>query len=490
MNKIYFTFLCIILLFGCEQNKTKSIAKPNESEILLIKGTAKYSDAELPLELLIDKNGMFIAKIKGWANQITGYDGENIWRMDNGVGPINIDFSEREFMLFAHWPLINNWKDIKGVNSSNDTLQLDDGLLKMSSNYHEGVLKELAAVNSYYQESISFVGLLEKDSIKMPQKINLNTGFPLSSYSFKSIEKVLRPSNWFKKPDYQAVGVSYNTEISPKIEVRKTASGNLFIKPKIQGKEVGWFLFDTGAGISLIEHDAIKGLNLHVVGKQIVGGIGGRSRENEVIAVENISIGPLTIDKLNFIESKKTLTEISNSKASKILGEPVMGVLGWDILLRSIVEMDMKNGLLSIYNADNYEIDKKYLEKLFLHWNVPYVLATFEGDKKGYFLIDSGAGNKGPIFHSMAVDRLDLLSNRKTESGKVTGAGGEADVEIGTLAWFQVGGYRTNNITSLFLQGDDGEADLFTDGFLGGKAIQSRIIAFDYANNKIGFIPR
>jgi predicted aspartyl protease len=362
--------------------------------------------------------------------------------------------------------------------------------LKMLSTYHEGVLKELAAVNSFYQESISFIGLLEKDSFKIPQKIKLNTGFPLSSYSFKSIKKVLKPINWFKKPEYQAMGVSYNTEISPKIEVRKTASGHLFIKPKIQGKEVGWFLFDSGAGISLIEHEAIKGLNLNVVGKQIVGGIGGKLIENEVITVENISIGPLTIDKLNFIESKKTLTELSISKGSKILGEPIMGVLGWDILIRSIVEMDMKNGLLSIYNADNYELDKKYLEKLFLHWNVPYVQATFEGDKKGYFLIDSGAGNEGPIFHSIAVDRLDLLSNHKTESSKVSGAGGDANVEIGTLDWFQVGGYRTSNITSIFLQGDDGEADLFTDGFLGGKVIESRIIVFDYANNKIGFIPR
>ena len=489
MNKLYFIYLCMILLFGCEQNKNKSITH-KESEILLIKGTAKYSGAELPLELFIDENGMFIAKIGGWANQITGFDGERIWRMDNGVGPFDIDFSERELMLFAHWPLYNNWKDSKRVKSSNDTLQLYDGLLKMVSNYHQGMLKELTAVNSYYQESISFIGFLEKDSFKIPQEIKLDTGFPLSSYSFKSFEKVLKSSEWFKKPNYQAAGVSYNTEIQSKIEVRKTASGNLFIKPTIQGKEVGWFLFDSGAGISLIESEIINDYNFPVVGKQIIGGIGGRLMEQEVIAVDKISLGPLTISKLNFIKSNKTLDEIRNSKASKILGEPVMGVLGWDILLRSIVEMDMHNGTMTINNPANYELDKKYVEKLFLHWNVPYVQATFEGDKKGYFLIDSGAGNKGPIFHSMAVDRLDLLSNRKTESGKVTGAGGEADVEIGILDWIQVGGHRTNNITSIFLRGDDGEADLFTNGFLGGKVIQSQIIVFDYAHNEIGFIPR
>lgn len=479
----------MILLFGCEQRKNKSIT-PKESEILLIKGTAVYSGTELPLELFIDKKGMFIAKIGGWANQITGFDGERIWRMDNGVGPFDIDFSEKEFMLFAHWPLINNWKDIKRVNSSNDTLQLEDGLLKMASNYQEGVLNELTAVNSSYQESISFIGLLEKDSVKIPQEIKLNTGFPLSSYSFKSVEKVLKSSNWFKKPDYQAVGVSFNPEIPPRIEVRKTPSGNLFIKPKIQGKEIGWFLFDSGAGISMIESEAINDFNFPVVGKQIIGGIGGRSIEEAVIAVDNISLGPLIIDNLNFIKSEKTLDEISNSKASKILGEPVMGVLGWDILLRSIMEMDMQNGIITINGPADYEINEKYVEKLFLHWNVPYVQATFEGDKKGYFLIDSGAGNKGVIFHSMAVDRLGLLINRKTESGKVTGAGGEAKVEFGTLDWIQVGGHRTNNITSIFLRGDDGEADLFTDGFLGGKVIESQIIVFDYAHNKIGFIPR
>ena len=489
MLKLYFACLCMILLFGCEQNNNKSITL-KKSEILLIKGTAIYSGAELPLELFIDKKGMFIAKIGGWVNQITGFDGESLWRIDNGVGPFDIDFSEKELMLFAHLSLIKNWREIKMVNIYNDTLQLDNGLLKMMSKYHEGTLKELTAVNSYYKETISFIGNLRNGSIEIPQEIKFDIGFPLSSYSFKSVEKNLKSDNWFEKPDYRAVGVSYNSEIPPKIEIRKTASGNLFIKPRINGHEVGWFLFDTGAGISLIEEEAIKGFNFPVVGKQIIGGIGGRLMEKEVITVDNISLGSLTIDKLNFIKSEKTLDEIRNSKASKILGEPVMGVLGWDILLRSIVEMDMHNGTITINNPANYELDKKYVEKLFLHWNVPYVMATFEGNKKGYFLIDSGAGNKGPIFHSMAVDRLDLLNNRKTKSGKVIGAGGEADVEIGMLEWIQVGGHRTNNITSIFLRGDDGEADLFTSGFLGGKVIQSQIIVFDYAHNEIGFIPR
>lgn len=88
---------------------------------------------------------------------------------------------------------------------------------------------------------------------------------------------------------------------------------------------------------------------------------------------------------------------------------------------------------------------------------------------------------KGTTKHSGAGLSLELLRNREIENAKLIGARGKADVEIGKLDWIQVGGHRTNNVNTHFLRGNDGEADLFTDGFLGEKIIEPLISVFDYA---------
>jgi hypothetical protein len=483
-TKPLFGYLCIFLIFGCMNTNSKSNIS-SDIEVLSIQGTANYSGSELPLELFIDQQGKFISKIGGWANQITGYDGENLWRIENGVGPYNIDFSEKEFMLMLHWPLIENWQSLKGITFSGDTLQFAKGLLKISMSYKKGILNKLLADNSPYEDFITFNDVLNENSVSIPKEIQIQTGFPLSAYSFSSVKKVRKSKTWYTKPPYKAKGVSFDANMASEIKVKKTETGHMFIRPKIQGKDFGWFLFDSGAGVSILTSEIAIALSLATVGEQILGGIGGKSEKQNIVKVENIALGPIKIKDMNFV-----VIPSGPNKASKILGEPVAGVIGKDMLLRAIFEVDMLKGNIFLHNPFNYRNDNAIYKRLFMHWDVPFVRASFEGNKRGIFLVDTGAGDKGVIFHSMAVDRLDLINNGEFENGKVTGAGGEVNVKIGKLEWFEIANFKTDNVNAIFMLGDDGEADLFTDGFIGGEVLKSVNIIFDYPNNKVGFIAR
>ena len=70
------------------------------------------------------------------------------------------------------------------------------------------------------------------------------------------------------------------------------------------------------------------------------------------------------------------------------------------------------------------------------------------------------------------------------------GAGGEVSVVSGSLEWFEVGGYRTSPAPASFLTSEDGEADLFTLGFLGGAVVSDLRVTLDYGRGEAGFIPR
>ena len=42
--------------------------------------------------------------------------------------------------------------------------------------------------------------------------------------------------------------VRYDITIAPRIELMKIRTGHVFVRPKIDGEDVGWFAFDTGSG--------------------------------------------------------------------------------------------------------------------------------------------------------------------------------------------------------------------------------------------------
>ncbi|NAY93343.1 hypothetical protein GTQ34_15640 [Muricauda sp. JGD-17] len=470
----------MFLTLSCREDDSKTSV--SEIQVFQLTGEAKFAGSMLPLELLLSEDGRFISNIDGWADQTIVFNGQDLFYIENGVGPIKVSFLEKELLALTHLIIADSGliTDFKETTEDN---QITFGKLQIevessNNNFH------LIASNSPGQEKVSFHGTNKYESYNYPDSIEFDWGFDLTGYHIRSVSRESISKDIFNPPSYAALGVRFNSQEKSKLETFRTESGNLFIKPKINGKAYGWFLFDSGAGISLLSTEIANELDCPVLGVKKVMGVGGTSGRRGVRSVQNISIGPLVIDELSMLEYNP-----DKSKANKIINGPVDGVIGWDLLIRSVIEVDLISGQVSIFEPGKYKLDKKNYEDLYLHWKVPYVIAEFES-KKGYFMVDTGAGNKGVIFHSLAVDRLGLLGDdRATIKASVTGAGGTVNAEYGVLDWFDVANEKQFDLDAIFMTGEDGEADLYTHGFMGTKALGFSKIIFDYPNNRIGFVP-
>ncbi len=476
---------------------------------LTLSGNARMGAEDLNLVMNLSNAQEFMTHISGYQSYQTGYDGESFWRIDNGTGPFEVDFTEKEVWILIHWMLSGYWLDTSAPiiwsadpKTGNAQLQLATGRVKMQITTrletikalqngtdiddHSSLPKWMKAINLPQEVSVSFVGEQQLAHARLPKKIIIEGIGEVESFVIHSAQtEQLKTKNIYSKPKLQRLNTSYNFKIGSEIEVKQATSGHLFVKPSINGEQLGWFLFDSGAGGSQLAQSLIDKFNLKRVARSITGGIGGTTGFTDVFQGGQLSLGPLTINNLNYKSY-----DPARSMASKVLGEAVVGVLGWDVLSRATVEVDMLKGRIWIHNTSDYRIAKKYRERLFLHWKVPYVEALFPPNNKGIFMLDTGAGSNGIFFTDFSVRTYDMLAGNTNKPSEARGAGGRLPIIKGELEWFEVGGYRSTNAPAVYSIAEDYEADIFSTGFLGGAVIKPYRVVFDYLRNEVGFIPR
>ena len=473
-------------------------ASISQSRTITLEGTADIGGEELDFHMTLSADRQYLNRIEGYLSLQTGYDGTSFWRTENGVGPFEVDFAEREVWTVLHWLLSGYWLNPDApIEWSTDPasgqklFKLDDGRLYFAASEQPGNTQArfpaaIRAINAPQEIAIELTGSQQLSTLLLPETIRIKgigqvNAFTITAATIEQSNALAR----YRKPQLQLAETRYLQDIDPEIEVKQATTGHLFVKPTINGEQVGWFLFDSGIGDSMLSQELIDRFDLKRVGKAHTGGIGGSTGYRPVYQGGLLQLGPLQISGLNYISY-----DASRGKASRILGEPVVGVLGWDILLRSIVEVDMQAGRIRIFDADKERIPQAAAQRLYLHWKVPYVDASFAGGHQGRFMFDTGAGKKGVFFPNYTVKTLDLLSLEQGEAGVVRGAGGEVPIVKATLDWFKVGGHTSRQVPATLSTGEDYEADIYSYGFLGGAVVKPFRVMLDYRRNEIGFIKR
>jgi hypothetical protein len=464
-----------------------------QADTLKLGGTADLGGAESGFQMSLAGDQAWHNRIEGYLALQTAYDGASFWRIENGSGPFEVDFAEREVWIVLHWVLSGYWLNPDAPitwsvepGSGQKIFQLNDGKLKFAPSDQSRFPATIRALNAPQEIGLEFVGSQQLSSLRLPEKVRIKGIGQVDAFTITTAS--VAPSadtSRYRKPPLQLAQTRYFSEVDPEIEVKQASTGHLFVKPTINGEQVGWFLFDSGIGDTMMSQALIDRFDLKRVGKAPTGGIGGSTGYRSVFQGGRLQLGPLEISGLNYLAY-----DPSRSKASRILGEPVVGVLGWDVLLRSILEVDMQAGRIRILDAEKERIPRDAVQRLYLHWKVPYVDASFAGGHQGMFMFDTGAGKKGVFFPNYTVKTLDLLSLELGETGVVRGAGGEVPIVKASLDWFRVGGYSSRQVPVVLSTGEDYEADIYSYGFLGGGVVQPFRVMLDYRRNEIGFIKK
>src|SRR5262249_43907770 len=160
------------------------------------------------------------------------------------------------------------------------------------------------------------------------------------------------------------------------------------------------------------------------------------------------------------------------SLAKQLRREDVVGVIGYDLFMRCVAEIDLKENTMDLRDSAGYQLKAGEWQKLRLHRNHPVVPCTFEGDHEELFLWDTGAGNNLAIFNAPASKRLGFLDRRSIGQAQAMGVGGATEMKVGFLDWFEVAGHRFEKPMVIFGLPQKGALnDPYIAGIIGNTAV-------------------
>ncbi|NOT28950.1 MAG: hypothetical protein HOP15_00720 [Planctomycetes bacterium] len=275
--------------------------------------------------------------------------------------------------------------------------------------------------------------------------------------------------------------VSFDAAVKPELEVMRAKTGHLLVRPALNGHEAGWFIFDTGAGICVVSTPLAESFELTSTGDLPASGTGGAAMTQGNMA-ELLELGPMTLHDVPLMR-----TDLSFLKEH--LGVEVAGVIGYGLLSRCVVELDLRAPRIALHDPVAYTLAAGTWTPLEFDHLIPTVSATYEG-RTGRFQLDIGS-NCGVTFQEPTVRGFKLLEGRELSDGKLGGVGGFVAVKHGRLSSFELAGLRFDALEASFpLEAKGTSAEEGRDGSIGTKVLESFVLTFDYPGSRICLQPR
>ena len=205
---------------------------------------------------------------------------------------------------------------------------------------------------------------------------------------------------------------AFSQELIDKIPIQ-IIDNLIFIQLHVNNnKEPLNFMFDSGAGITVIDHKISNELNLDISGTSKIGTSGKTIETKESLSNE------LTFSE-KFKVADISLIIMDLSHISEYLKVNVDGIIGFDLLKSAIVETNIDEMELLLFKNVNYTYSGnanplKLIELESNHFGLPVEIKSKGGEKIIPLVvkIDTGAANY-LTFHNEAVEKHELIDQKK-----------------------------------------------------------------------------
>lgn len=252
----------------------------------------------------------------------------------------------------------------------------------------------------------------------------------------------------------------------------------ILLPVKVNGQGPFDFIFDTGAGTSLLSSDLAKQLAVKVVGSKEGQSAGGTVAVS-LAKVDSLSVGDAKLDDVD-------VGIVDLSHIGRTIGAKVEGDLGYNFLRHFRLTIDYDRCELQMDNPKRVENVAGGAKT-----EVPVRLAS---PAKPLILVDVHANGRGPF--QFAIDTgtsttaitpelAKELGISSSPVGPATTGGAHVDVTAGVLKSFQVGGARVDDMPVVV-------ADFFAmlsnaigaklDGIVGYNFLRNYKVVIDYPN--------
>lgn len=462
-----------------------------------LQGQSNYFGIDGKVKFHADRQGRFRLTITSPLGDARGWDGQSAWLGDRHGGWRRLHFRDEEAVLLTYPFLFGSWlrspADYK--YSIMPSLPENPGLrlnIRRRTGVQEVMLRldpqtkrplELRSKARDAEIFTTFSDYRDVDGLQVPMTMR---------QQIRGVGNVLRftaatargqvSGEHFRFTAQRPTQVRFETGAPAAVEVKRARTGHLMLRPRVNGKEVGWFILDSGAGAHAIHQRVAQELQLPAMGKVLAAGVGD-TVTTQFRKAGSLELGPLQLVDQHFVE-------IDLGSISLLMGETIAGVLGYPLFQAAVIELDAAGPAVAVHAPQAYTLAGGQWEELRLDGNTSCVRAKFEGDHEGWFRLDTGAGNT-VSFHAPAVVKFKLLDGRATTPTAEGGVGGFSSARAGSLEWFELGGKRFDRINVRFSQAERGAfMDEYLIGNIGQGLLKSFRVVFDCGMGRIALIPK
>jgi hypothetical protein len=265
------------------------------------------------------------------------------------------------------------------------------------------------------------------------------------------------------------------------VEMKQLPSGHLIVRPLVDEEDMGWFLFDTGAGMSLVDHSVAERLGMKKIGMITVPGGGGEATLH-FRKGKSIALGPVEVSEPFYLEW-------DCAGFGRGLGVELGGILGYELISRCLVELDIRQEKLALFEPGTWDDRNVEWKELTFYGKDVALPGRLACGRQGMFVLDTGAGGATATFCKPFVSRKELFGKDGYRTGAIGGVGGDMKQYYGRTAWFEFCGHRFDRPHVELIDADEG---FFSDAALGGlvgNALLARFkLLIDYPNKRIALL--
>ena len=470
-----------------------AIGEPTDG-VVLLEGEAGMFGVEGSFSGAFDGDGRFLTTIDSPFGMRSGFDGKTAWDVDWNGTPRELVLSDVDLALLQSWAASGHWA------FAEDTIEIVDGptsdMPTLELTLSEGKLQATVEVDpqswlpsrmiiehSTGDQTIDLSGYEPFGTMMLPTRVESNTpGGENIWFEMHEFASAAATDVQFAPKLARPTDIRFDPEVGADLEVKRVPSGHLLVHPLVNGEDVGWFIFDTGAGANVLSTPIGEELGIEAQGNIMAQGVGGFV-EAGFFRVSELTLGPVTLSDQAFIGIDLAFLE-------GFFGVPIAGIVGHDLLTRCVVEFDGQGAEIALHDPRTYERhENARWEALHVVSRMPVVMAAFEG-REAPFRLDTGAA--GSIaFHAPAVQEFAMLEGRQTTESTSDGVGGGVPMLIGAVSTFTLAGRVYEDLQVGFaIERVGAFADAYTAGNIGGEVLNEFRLVFDYQNGRIGFIER
>ena len=257
-------------------------------------------------------------------------------------------------------------------------------------------------------------------------------------------------------------------------------SGNLiFLHVRVNKSDPLWFIFDTGASVSIIKQKRAESMRLKLVSDEKV--FGGTP------AAKGVSLNLTGAELVN-----QTIFAAPIEALEPSVGRTIDGILGYDLCKNFVIEIDYSARRMNLYESENYQYQGSgETVPIIIEDNTPFVRARLtqseSNSAEGKFLIDTGASGALNVFGEFDDAHKFSSSLTKTLNSMGVGFSSKSQTRVGRIKRLQLGRLVIENLVATFPRttGDEPSEDEAGDGEIGGDILRRFKVIVDHARQRI-----